>query len=239
MERGVDHAQRAQDALLQELVERHARDLADQVAQHVGGDRVVPGRAGRELQRHLGQRVDEALQAAGLLEGLEPRLAVGRVHGGAQLEAVGQPGGVAQQVDHAHRRLGRPGLVGAGLAGDVDAQVLPGRDEAVHRVVQRHQAFFDQHHEGHAGDRLGHRVDADHRVLAHRRAVFERRVAQHRLVHHLALPRHHHLRARQFAGGDVLVMDEAVEAGQALRAHAKRFGFHGHRVSRGLVASWG
>ena len=55
VEGGVDHAQRAQDALLQELLERHAGDLAHQVAEHVGRDRVVPGRAGRELQRQLGQ----------------------------------------------------------------------------------------------------------------------------------------------------------------------------------------
>ena len=109
---------------------------------------------------------------------LQPRLlrrriqvgaAVRRINVVAHLQAHGQARGVAQQVDDAHRRVGGPGGPPARAAADVNAQVAPRRDEAVHRVVQRHQALLDQHHESHAGDRLGHRVDAREAVLGQRR----------------------------------------------------------------------
>ncbi len=63
---------------------------------------------------------------------------------------------MAQQVDGPHRLVDARGLERADPAGLEDAQVAPGGDEAVHRIVQRHQALLDQHHEGDAGDRLGH-----------------------------------------------------------------------------------
>ena len=208
-----------------------------QVAQHVGRDRVVPGRARRELQRHARQRIDEALQAVVARKGIELVGAIGGIDIGAVLEAVGQARGVAQQVDHAHRCVGWPGQParrGAqqpAAAADIDRQVAPRRNEAVHRVVQGHQAFFDQHHEGHAGDRLGHRIDAHDAVFGQGRAAFQRGLAQHRLVHPLATAPNLQQGARQPAAVHIAFGQEAVDAGQAGRAHAIGFGFHGHGMS--------
>jgi hypothetical protein len=42
-----------------------------------------------------------------------------------------------------------------------------GRDVFRHRVVQQQPALFPQHHRGNRNDRLGHRIDAEQRVLSH------------------------------------------------------------------------
>ena len=59
-ERGVDHAERLEDALGEELVERLARRHLDHPAEHVGGGAVVPLAAGLEEQRQPGQAVADA-----------------------------------------------------------------------------------------------------------------------------------------------------------------------------------
>ena len=190
---------------------------------HVGRDRVVPGRAGRELERQPAEGVDEGLEAF-RLEGVDLAGAVGGVDAGAQLEAVGQARGVAQQVDDAHRRVDRPGDEGAGYARAVDGQVAPGRDPAVHGVVDRDPAFLDQHHEGDAGDRLGHRIDAKDRVLGEPLPALQRCVAEHALVHEVAFARHRQQRAGQESGADVALGEEAVDAREPFGAEAQGCG---------------
>ncbi len=76
---GVVHAERIEDALLQELFERHAADLADEIADDIGGDGIIPGLAGRKFQRHFGKIVDHRLQRAGFLDLADFQLAVGGV----------------------------------------------------------------------------------------------------------------------------------------------------------------
>ncbi len=107
---GVVHAERIEDALLDELLERHAADLADEIADHVGGDRIIPGLARREFQRDVGEILDHALQRAGLFDLADLFGAIGGIDIAALLEAVGQPRRVAQQVHDQHRprrRLGQ------------------------------------------------------------------------------------------------------------------------------------
>ena len=58
MEVGIVHAERLEDALFEELLERHAADLADEIADHVGCDGIVPGFARRKLQRQFCKVVD-------------------------------------------------------------------------------------------------------------------------------------------------------------------------------------
>src|SRR6266550_7302778 len=48
---GIVHAKRIEDAFPQELVEWRAADLADEIADHVGGNGIIPGLARRKLQR--------------------------------------------------------------------------------------------------------------------------------------------------------------------------------------------
>jgi hypothetical protein len=247
-ERRVAHAERHEDALVQELIETLAGDLLDEVAEHVGRHRVVPRRAGRELERDACQRIDESLQPVVALEGVDLERAVRSVDVGAVLEAVGQPRGVAQQVDDAHRRVGRlrqPAGRRAGqatAAADIHAQVAPRRNEPVHRIVERHLAFLHQHHEGDAGDRLGHRIDAHDRVVPHRAPGLEVGVAEQRLVHDPAVARDQQLRTRQLAGADVALGKEAVDARKALAAHADGFGGGAHgtalRAARSGMSAW-
>jgi hypothetical protein len=228
MEGRVDHAQWGEDPLLEKLLERQARDLADQVTQHVGRDRIVPGRTGRELERHPRQFVDETVQTVRPFEGVDLGAAVSGIDVRARLEAIGQAGGVSQQVDHAHWRFRAPGLEAARQAGEVHTQVAPGRNEAVHGIVQRDQPFFDQHHERDARDRLGHRVDAHDAVFRQRCPGLDRRLAEHRLVHPSALARDVQQGARQLARQHVLLGQESVQPGQAFRAHAQGFRLGSH-----------
>ena len=63
---------------------------------------------------------------------------------------------------HGHR----PDVRAAG----VDPQVGEGRDELADRIGQLERALLVQHHRGHRGDRLGHRVQPPDRVRLHRQA---------------------------------------------------------------------
>ena len=60
LETGVAHAQRAKDALLQRLCQRHAVQRLDHQAQHVGGVAVAESAARLGHQRQRRQRRQEA-----------------------------------------------------------------------------------------------------------------------------------------------------------------------------------
>jgi hypothetical protein len=60
--------------------------------------------------------------------------------------------------------------------------------------------FLDQHHQGDARDRLGHRVDAEDGVFLEALVLRQRRVAEHAAVHELAVAGHEQQRAGQEAG---------------------------------------
>jgi hypothetical protein len=70
VEVGVVHRERREDARANELVERQPRREADEVADDVGRDAVVPRGTRRELERHAGQPLDQRLEAL-RLEGVE------------------------------------------------------------------------------------------------------------------------------------------------------------------------
>ena len=54
-----------------------------------------------------------------------------------------------------------------------DLRLLEGGDVFGNPVVQPDLALVHQHERGGGGDPLGHRVDAEHGVVAHRLAQFE------------------------------------------------------------------
>ena len=221
-EAGVDHAQRLEQPRMQELAEALPRQLLHQVAHHIDRHRVVPPGARRELQWQLAQLLHHRLQPARGLEVVDLQLAIGGVDAGAHHEAVGEAGGVGDQIDHLHRPLGgrgdegrrRIGQQGRHAAG-VDPELLPGGNVGGDGVVEADQALLDQHHQSHRGDRLGHRIDAQDRVLAHRLVALDVHVAGHAGVDQLALAMDHGQDARQVAAVDVAVGHHLIELLQA------------------------
>ena len=101
------------------------------------------------------------------------------------------------QVDHLHWSPGAFGCAQRRNAGDEDAEVLPRRNVGLDRIVQRDLALFDQHHERDAGERLGHRIDAEDRVDGQRRVALDVSLADSAEVSDLAVPRDEGHCARQ------------------------------------------
>ena len=152
---------------MQVLVERLAGEDFDQVGEHVGGDRVVPGVAGRELERQLRELLDHLPQAAADRRSADADLAVRGVHVGAFHEAIGQPRLVREQVADRHRPVDRPGEEVRVVAALEDPQIAPFGDELPDRVVELEVPLLVELHQGDRGDRLGHRVDPEDRVGPH------------------------------------------------------------------------
>ena len=197
---GVRHAQRREDALLQELVERLPRRYLHQTPDHVGGDAVVPAGAGLVEQRNPVEMVADLRQGA-RAERRQAGFPEAVVHG----DVAGQAGGVAQQIAHRHgaARRRRVLLAAGGAGGHAHAsqrrQVVGGRG------VQLQPALLAQHHRRHRAHRLGHRVDAENGVVRHGPAARDVHHAVRLEVNHRAVPRHHGNRT-----GEFLPVDEAL-----------------------------
>ena len=221
---GIVHAERIEDPFFQKLFERLAADFSDEIADDVGGDGIIPGFAWRKLQRNFREIIDHRIQRSRFHNLADFRFAVGGVDIGALLEAVSEAGGVPQQVHDQHRprwRLGQEGRRDPSLE---HAQILPFRDVFMDRLVERDAALLDQHHEGHAGDRLGHRIDAKNRVVLDRRLALDIGKALHRAVDHLAAAVDQELGSRKAAGIDVFDLQMIVETVEGGLGHAGGFG---------------
>ena len=127
---------------------------------------------------------------------------------------------MAQEVNDLHWTLDRRGAVAAVQAGLVDREALPLRDVFVHGVVQSNEALFDQLHEGDAGDRLGHRVDAVDCVLADRNRPLDVGHAQRAEVGDLAAAADDCEGPGDLAGVDVAGLEEAVNPPESLLGDA-------------------
>jgi len=115
----------------------------------------------------------------------------------------------------------------SGHARGEDAQAGPFGDVFGHRFVEGDLALLDQHHEGHRGDRLGHRIDAKERVRLQRRAPLAVGQAQDRVIGQLAAPPDLHLGAGQLARLDVALIEKRRDPRQAFGGKAQALGF-GH-----------
>ena len=147
-EEGIRHVQRVEDVVGKILVQRLAGQHLDQVAAHVGGQRVVPCGARRKLQRKAGQLVDQVFQRQARVA-VQSELAVGRVNIGAAGEAVAEAGLMGQQIPNGHRALGGDGdeiRVDTGL---VHLQVTPAGNVFVYRVVQQESPLLIELHQRH------------------------------------------------------------------------------------------
>jgi hypothetical protein len=78
---------------------------------------------------------------------------------------------------------------------DHDPGALQRRQIFRHGVRQPDPAVFRQHQDGHAGNGLGHRVDAKDAVLLHRSAGRGVAPAERLVIHHLAIARENDHRA--------------------------------------------
>src|SRR6266850_8107481 len=172
----VDHFQRLENALGEEHVQGLAGDDFHDATEHVGGMPVFPGSAGFEGERQLGERLDEIRQHPLLRK--NPGVAVHLLDRRVLTEdAVSEARGMAHQVLYRDLALcvyqSQCGCAGSRVL-DLYANfhVLELGYEPGHRLVQAEPAFLNQHHRRDADDGLGHRIDAENRVVAHRYFLF-------------------------------------------------------------------
>ena len=176
------HLERIEQPRLHEPLEAHAAGDLDHPAHHVEPDRIAPLGAGVRDQRQRRDAVGEFLER---LRPDGPHLLFHRRADRQRQDAeplifleqrplgddrVAEPGGVRQQVadrDRPRRRARGERGVGAGR----HLHVLERRDIFADRIVEVQLAVLDQHHRGHAGDRLGHGVDTPQRVGPRRRSI--------------------------------------------------------------------
>ena len=165
VEAGVDHAERLEDASGEELVEWHARHHLDHPSEHVRGHAVVPLPAGLEQQREVGEAVaDVGEVGAGRRAPLEAGAAVELVDWVGPQEPVREAGRVGEEVPELHLFRDR---IGDGLrdrAPPPHPSTGERRDVTADGIGQFDPALLPEHQRSNRGDRLRHRVDAEHRV---------------------------------------------------------------------------
>ena len=229
MERRVLHPERQQDVLPHEFAQRLAREFLDEVSLDIHRDAVDPLRAGLVEQRNLGQPVDHALQ---ILRAEHRRVAVHLVDRSFAEDAVGEAGRVAHQLRHRRRvrRIFDDGLA-VGVHALVDFEIRELRDVFRDRIARPPLALLIQHHHRDAGDRLGHRVDAEDRVLLHGRAAGHVALAIGPRIDDLAVARHYRDDSRHLAVVDVF-LQHRMHTIQSLRGEAYRFRFRLRKVTR-------
>ena len=202
------------------------------MAEHVGRDAVVPlrtrlgneGNAGRDLH-HLGQAFVRRLE-------IDATVAIQRVHRRRFHEAVGQPGGMCQQVAKIYVALGRHRIQLAAHAAHEHSHVLEARQEPRDRIVELEMSLLVQHHDRRRCQRLGHRIETEDRVRRHPRRAPDVGQAAHIEMHQLAAARH-----RGDQPGEPAVIDEAprprIHTRKPLRRKADVLGFcvHHHLLS--------
>ena len=228
-EAAVGHAQRPGNVFCDIVVERLAGQHLHQVADHIGGHAVLPARAGRELQRQIAQRRHHRLQRIARVDAGP----VQRVHGVAVHEAVGEARGVGEQILDDHFAVGRAGAVVVLAAAREHLQALPAGDVAAHRVVQLECALLVELHQRHAGDRLGHRVDARDGVTLEAPPAFHIHQAAGEKQRLPSAPRDRQQVARQLAVVDVAAQHRLDPFEPLLRESVSHLRSLPHRAARG------
>jgi hypothetical protein len=128
---------------------------------------------------------------------------------------------VHEQVAHGHRPLGVDQTdlpVGGALAHAGAAEL---GQEPLDRVLQRHLPLFVEGEEGHAGHRLGHRVDAPDRVGAHGDGTLAVRQPDGGGVRQRSTPGDDHLAACDLRGVHVAGAEVIVDPGEAGRVEPR------------------
>ena len=98
-----------------------------------------------------------------------------------------------------------------------DALVGELRQKPADRVVELESPFLVKHHNGHGGDRFGHRINAEDGVRRHRFSLFFVREPTHSPMRHLSPPCHHGRDTSELAVSNQLVAP-GVDARQPFAA---------------------
>ncbi len=96
-------------------------------------------------------------------------------------------------------------------------------------LVERDAALLEQHHERDRGDRLGHRIDAEDRVVPDRHLAFKIGIALHGAMDHLAAAVNQKPGAGKAVGVDIAVLQMRFETVEGGLRHAGGLGRGGGR----------
>jgi hypothetical protein len=90
--------------------------------------------------------------------------------------------------------------------------------------VDRDAAFLDQHHEGDRRDRLGHRIDAENRIVLDRDLALDIGKALDGGMDDLAAPVDQKLCSREASGIEVALLEVIFETIERRLGHSGLFG---------------
>ena len=151
----VRHAQRIEQFLFQELIDRHIRRFFDHVGERVGGDAVAVLRAWLERQRLVRQHAHGLIEGTGAVAAeVDGAVVLRNVAAGD--EFVSETGAVGEEVLH---RDGALRWLDAAV-GQQDAHVGERAVELRQHVVQAQLALLDEDEAEDRDDGLRHGVDA-------------------------------------------------------------------------------
>ncbi len=204
---------------MQDLAERGPLDDLHNPPEHVGGHAVLPDFArlmherkrghGLDIFRSRPVHINDVRRLDQLLDGRGAR------------EAVGQARRVAHQVLHGDRPLERREIKLVAI-GNADLHIGESGDVFRDWIGDQKASLLDQHHRGHGDDGLGHRIDAEDRVVDHGGTAGPQR-ADRLAVGDMSMPGDQHRDA-----GRLLLLDLAShdcrEPLEPLRNKAQRLG---------------
>ena len=176
---------------------------------------VLPERARLVVQRQFGDPLGELGEIE--IAGIDLGVPIGLADQAVAIEAVGDAGGVRHQIVYRHRPVRRHQFerLGAvvGLLLDADLHIGEGRNVFRDGIVELDRAVLDQLHRDDGGDRLGHREQAEDRLVGDRRLADDVLHAEGFVVDRLAMLLDQHDCAGDLAGRD-LVLEELADLGE-------------------------
>ncbi|MFK4624223.1 hypothetical protein ABIF50_007529 [Bradyrhizobium diazoefficiens] len=198
-----------------DICQRFARRDLHHPPQDVGGMAILPQRARLVVQRQFRDALGELGEVE--IAGIDVGVAIGLADQAVAIEAIGDAGGMAHQIEHRDRPRGRHQLkrLGAvvGLLLDADFHIGEGRDVFRDRIVELDLAVLDQSHRDDGRDRLAHREQAENRLVGDRRLAGHILHAEGFVIDRLAVLLDQHGCAGDLAGRD-LVLEELADLGE-------------------------
>ena len=159
----VAHAQRPEDAPLEDSAERDTVETRDEEAEQVGRQSVMKVRARLIDQRQHAESCDPLVRAECVVDRWSEDFGAGAGDRAAVKLAVGEARAVRQEIAERDRPLRRIRLVQGTIRIAQDAKAFEFRSEARDRLVQGEPAFVVQHQGGDGRQRLRHRRDSKNR----------------------------------------------------------------------------
>ena len=124
-----------------------------------------------------------------------------------QRDAQTQPRGVPEKVADGHLAFWFHQVVDCAVPILQHFHAAQFRNVTRHRVVQLEASLFPQHHRGDAGDRLGHRCNAENGVRLHWHAGFAAQLPKPLEINCLFFPRN-----QRYDAGQLFLVNVALES---------------------------